>query len=100
MNEMPRPPKPETSPHVSGREEAKPRRARFGGLFVLVVLLLAGLIALGAWTHWTRDQRAAQVQQQQTDFEPTVRTTLAKTEDQPVPLTLPGTTLAFDQASI
>jgi RND family efflux transporter MFP subunit len=100
MNEMPRPPKPETSPHVSGREEAKPRRGRFVGLFVLVVLLLAGLIALGAWTHWSRDQRAAQVQQEQTNFEPTVRTTLAKTEDQPVPLTLPGTTLAFDQASI
>jgi RND family efflux transporter MFP subunit len=101
MNEMPRPPKPDAHPHYSGPDQAaRARPPRFRGLFLGVIVLLAALLGIGIWTHLTRDQRAAEAQQQQADFQPTIRTTLARSEDKPVKLTLPGTTLAFDQASL
>lgn len=98
MNEMlPRPPQPETRTRVS---PTRTRRGRFVPLFVAVVLLIGALVGLGAWVHLQRGERATQAQQQEVDFRPTLRTTVAKRVDTPTKLTLPGTTLAFDQANI
>jgi len=102
MNEVPRMPPPAEAPRVSspakGRAPAKDRAPR--PLFIGVGVALLAALALGAWTQYQTRQRAAEMQQQEVDFKPAVRTATAQREDGPVKLTLPGTTLAFDQASL
>ena len=96
MNEVPRlPPVPE-APRVSAPAKDKPPRL----LLIGVGAALLAALALGAWTQYQTRQRAAETQQQEVDFKPTVRTAMAQREDGPVKLTLPGTTLAFDQAAL
>jgi multidrug efflux pump subunit AcrA (membrane-fusion protein) len=69
-------------------------------VFVAVVLVLVGLLAYGAFKHWQTDQRAVQAQEEAIDFVPEVQTITAKADPDPVKLTLPGQTAAFDQATI
>ncbi len=108
MNEVPRMPPPAEAPRVSslvkGRAPAKDRASAKNRaprlLFIGVGAALLAALALGAWTQYQTRQRAAEAQQQEVDFKPAVRTATARREDGPVKLTLPGTTLAFDQASL
>jgi HlyD family secretion protein len=99
MNEIPRLPAPDV-PLISGpqREKPPPRPPRrlFFGVFVAIALL----IAWGTFGHWRREQRAADSQQEKANFQPTVSLAIAERRDQPVMLTLPGTTLPFEQARI
>jgi RND family efflux transporter MFP subunit len=66
--------------------------------FVLVPVL--ALIGLGAFLHWRTYEAARQTQQQQQQFVPQVRTTVAKAVDTPVGLSLPGQTEAFEVANL
>lgn len=102
MNEVPHTPPLAEAPRVSspakGRAPAKDGAPRL--LFIGVGAVLLAALAWGAWTQYQTRQRAAETQQQEVDFKPAVRTATARREDGPVKLTLPGTTLAFDQASL
>jgi HlyD family secretion protein len=107
VNETPRLPAPQTplisapkreEPSERPSEQPRPKPPR--RLFVGVFILLALVIAWGAYSHWQRDQRAADAQQEKANFQPTVSLATAERRDQPVQLTLPGTTLPFDQARI
>ena len=69
-------------------------------VFLLPFLLFFGLLAYGGYKHWQTDQLATQAQEEAIDFVPQVSTIAAKTDDQPVKLTLPGETQPFDQATI
>ena len=69
-------------------------------VFVVAGLVLAAALGWGAYAHW-RDYRASQQTTSET-LERTieVRTTEAKRQDQPIPVTLPGQTAAYDNANI
>ena len=54
----------------------------------------------GGYLHWSRDQMAAEAQREARDFRPSVRLAAARRETGAVRLTLPGTTLPFEQARI
>jgi HlyD family secretion protein len=69
-------------------------------VYVVPAVLVVGLVGWGAWTHWSANTRAAEVQQSAEDYKPTLRTAVAKREDGPVSLTLPGTTAPFDSARL
>lgn len=100
MDDLPRLPPPEERKLLAPpTSHAKPARAPRGVFAIAGVVLLAAL-AWGAWTHLAERDRAAEAQRQQTDFKPVVRVAVAKREDGPVKMTLPGTTLAFDQANL
>ena len=63
-------------------------------------VVVVALLGWGAWGHYNRAAEASQTQKQTQDFVPTVQVATAKSEDGPVPFTLPGTVAAFDQATI
>lgn len=107
MNEVPHLPPPAEAPRLSATELRKPsgRDALPKGkgprlLLIGVGAVLLATLAWGGWTQYGTSQRAAEAQQQEADFRPMVRTATARREDGPVKLTLPGTTLAFDQANL
>jgi HlyD family secretion protein len=77
--------------------EAPPPSRRWY-LVVAMGVLLA--LAWGAYGRWQRDVAAIETQQQILNFVPEVRVALAKRQDGPVVLTLPGNVLPFDQARI
>ncbi|MBV8574823.1 MAG: efflux RND transporter periplasmic adaptor subunit [Acetobacteraceae bacterium] len=99
MNEIPRLPAPDV-PLISGPSREKPPAKAPRRLFLGVFVLLAAVIAWGAFNHWRRDQSAAESQQEKANFRPTVSFAIADRRDQPIKLTLPGTTLPFDEARI
>lgn len=112
MNEMPRLPPPtehkllsppEASPDGTApnrtREDHKTRRVPRLPLFGALVVLVA-MLAWGVFSHIAVNQQAAATQQNQADYRPALRTAVAQRQDGPVKLTLPGTTLPFDQANI
>lgn len=84
-------------PAPSAGEVPRPPRKR---VFFFVLLFLAALLGYGAFGHWRTYQRAGEAQQEAVDFVPEVQTITAKASDDPVKLTLPGQTEAFDQATI
>jgi HlyD family secretion protein len=67
-------------------------------VFVIVPVVL--LLGIGAYFHWRTYADAAEIQDQQKNFIPTVRTTIAGKEASAVKLTLPGQTEAFDVANL
>lgn len=69
-------------------------------VFVFAILVVAGLLAYGGVKHWQQNSEATQTQEEAIDFVPDVQTITAKTDDQPVKLTLPGQTAPFDAATI
>lgn len=89
------PPSPEGQ---LGSTPAEPPRRRRVVLWVLVPV--AGLLAWGGWGHWQRNAEATQTQIRTEDFVPTVRVATARRDDEPINLTLPGQTQAFDSAAI
>lgn len=54
----------------------------------------------GVYTHWQTNQQAAQTQRRTAEFVPTVRVAVAKREDNPMEVVLPGQTEAFQIANI
>lgn len=68
--------------------------------FVLAVLVLGGLLGLGGYHHWERDQRAEEASRDTVNFVPEVHTIAVQAETGPITLKLPGQTEAFDQADI
>jgi RND family efflux transporter MFP subunit len=71
------------------------RMVAFGG-----VSLLAGGLALGAWGHYAQSQRVETAAVQERDFIPSVHVATIAPSSDTVSVTLPGTTAAFDAASI
>lgn len=82
------------------REPASPPPPPRKRVYVFVLLFVAALLGYGGLGHWRTDQRAAEAQQEAVDFVPEVQTITAKVSEEPVKLTLPGQTEAFDQATI
>ena len=69
-------------------------------VFVLAILLVAGLLGYGAYRHWQTSLAADATQRETANFVPEVQTITAKAEDQPYKVTLPGQTDAFDSSTI
>ncbi|QAY96250.1 efflux RND transporter periplasmic adaptor subunit [Methylovirgula ligni] len=77
---------------------ARPRRL---GLIVLAALLvLAGLVAYGAFNHAQRREAALDTEKQQEDSVPVVRIATVGVNSAPRVLDLPGSTEAFDAATV
>ncbi len=76
----------------------RPRRL---GLIVLAALLgLAGLVAYGAFSHAQRREAALETEKQQEDTVPVVRIATVGVNSAPRVLDLPGSTEAFDAATV
>ncbi len=77
-------------------------RGRFGGwmLGLGVFMLVIGALALGVWQHYDQHQQVIDTATLQSDFVPSVHVREVAQRHDPVPVTLPGTTLAFEQADI
>ena len=94
------------------RDESKADKAEDGGkdeppppppskwVFIVAGLVLAGLLAWGAYAHWRSNQNASSTQQAVADRTPEVRTVQAERDDKPLDLTLPGQTEAIETASL
>jgi HlyD family secretion protein len=67
---------------------------------IVTLVVVAALLGWGAYEHWRQNSDAAQTQNRTTQFIPTVRTVVAKREDQPIETLLPGQTEAFQIANI
>jgi HlyD family secretion protein len=78
---------------------SKPPRAPWGVL-VLAVVLVTGLLGWGVYAHWRTNRQAEQTQQRTANFVPTVRAAVAKREDNPMEVVLPGQTEAFQIANV
>jgi HlyD family secretion protein len=79
---------------------APPRRGPPKMVLFLVILVIAGLLALGIRGHWQQNTEAAATQDETINFVPTVRVGKAVAQTKPIDLVLPGQTRAFDAASI
>ncbi|HXC13254.1 MAG TPA: efflux RND transporter periplasmic adaptor subunit [Stellaceae bacterium] len=86
-------PQPPTAPGAQGGS----RRWAIG---LGIVLLVSGELALGVWHHYQQHNRVAAFADQQADFVPGVRVEQVTQRLGRVHVTLPGTTLAFEQANI
>jgi RND family efflux transporter MFP subunit len=69
-------------------------------VFAYVVITVVGLIGSGIYGHWQRAAEAARTQDFVETYVPTVRVALARRDNQPLTLVLPGQTEAFDSAAI
>src|ERR1700691_712397 len=77
------------------------RRGRRGRLIVLgVVVVLAGALTAGAWTHLTQYRLSADAAEQERDFVPQVRVSSVEPSSEIDVITLPATTSAFATANI
>jgi RND family efflux transporter MFP subunit len=91
----PQPDMPEPTPHRPGS------RGRAGRLFGLAVFaIVAAALVFGVWRHYRQDREVAAAAQQQATFVPSVRVQEVKQRHGAAPVSLPGTTLAFEQADI
>ncbi len=66
----------------------------------LVAAAIVAVLAIGVLGHWRTSTAAKQTQEETNSDEPQVRTAAAKQLSDPIKTTLPGQTLAFDQANI
>lgn len=87
----------ETTPAQSAGPPPAPPKPRLL-LWALCPVLL--LILWGIWQHHRQNVRAAQAQRAEREFVPSVRTAMVQLNRKPVPLVLPGQTVAFDQARL
>jgi RND family efflux transporter MFP subunit len=71
---------------------------RLLGLGVLV--LFAGALALGVWRHYAQYRQVMVTAEQQADFVPSVHVDQVMKQRSSLQVTLPATTLAFEQANI
>jgi HlyD family secretion protein len=77
--------------------DARPPSRR---LYLVVAAALLGALAWGGYGRWQQNAAAIETQNQTLNFVPELRVAIAKRQDGPVLLTLPGTVLPFDQARI
>jgi len=100
----PRPLLPPPKPNSRGPRPLATRGARSGSvrwaIGLAVVLLVFGAFALGVWRHYQQHSRVVAFADQQADFVPRVRVEQVTQRSGRVHVTLPGTTLAFEQANI
>jgi RND family efflux transporter MFP subunit len=85
---------------MSNADNGKQPPPARGCNFLVVIVGIVVLVAWGGWSHWRTAADARETQQQTSNFVPTVRVAVAKREDQPVLLTLPGQIQVFDAANI
>ena len=97
---QPQPGGPDVQPPGDKPGSSEPPRRVSRLVYAVPAVVVLGLVGWGAWTHWSTSQRATETQQQAVSFAPTLRTVIAKREDGPVALTLPGTTAPFDMAQL
>ena len=69
-------------------------------IFVGVGLVLCLALAWGVYGHWKKDAAAGDTQLRQADRIPAVRVVKARSDDDPIALTLPGETQPFATANI
>jgi RND family efflux transporter MFP subunit len=100
----PRPLLPPPDPNTPGQQPPTPPAAKrgsgrwAGGL--AIVLLVSGALAFGGWRHYQQHNQVVAFAGQQADFVPRVRVERVTQRLGRVHVTLPGTTLAFEQANI
>src|SRR6195256_1102144 len=76
-------------------------RGRAGRLFALAIFsIVAATLAFGVWRHFQQDREVAATAEQQATFVPSVRVEQVAQHQGTVPVSLPGTTRAFEQADI
>jgi len=97
-----KPPSPDSSEareheYVHGGLHVPPATRRLG---LAVLLLLAGALALGVWSHYEQYRQAATAAQEHRDFIPKVRVEAVIRSDNMLHVSLPCTTLAFEAANI
>jgi RND family efflux transporter MFP subunit len=108
MNELDKPPALEAPQPRRDRGDAKPppgpptgRVGRGSRLFGLgVLLLLAGALALGVGRHYAQHRQVMATAEQEANFVPGVRVDLVTQPPGNTVVSLPGTTLAYEQANI
>ena len=88
------------APGRGSEQSGSPPRPPSKGIFAIVFLIVAGVLAYGAYGHWRTNAAAATTQQEAIDYVPAVRTTATKVLNDPIETTLPGQTDAFDRANI
>jgi hypothetical protein len=64
------------------------------------LVLFVGALSLGVWRHYEQHQQVANTAEQQANFVPNVRVEEVAQRQGRVHVSLPGTTLAFEQANI
>jgi RND family efflux transporter MFP subunit len=69
-------------------------------LFLGVLVVVLGALAVGLWQHYEQHRQVVATAQRHADFVPTVHVEEVTQHDGRVHVTLPGTTLAFEQADI
>src|ERR1700736_2658281 len=91
----------ETSGTAEQLAQAREKRGRRGRLTVLgVVIVLAGALTAGAWTHLTQYRLSADAAEQERDFVPHVRVASVEPSSEIETVKLPATTSAFATANI
>ena len=76
------------------------KKSAAGRFAIGALMLLAGGLAVGVWRHWQRESEVATTAAQRRDFVPAVRVALVKSSRDVISVDLPGTTEAFEAASI
>jgi RND family efflux transporter MFP subunit len=99
---LPRPPLPEPDRDPEPSLSEPRRRGGFGGrLFGFGVLVLVlGALAVGVWRHYALHRQVMDTAEQQADFVPSVRVEAVAQRLSNVHVTLPATTLGFEEANI
>jgi RND family efflux transporter MFP subunit len=78
-----------------------PRRGGSGRLLGFGALMLfIGVLALGAWRHYQQNRQVTDTAEHQANFVPSVRVETVAQRLGTLHVTLPGTTLAFEEANI
>ena len=92
----PHPGIPEPPPHSPAPRAGAGRRL----LALAIFSIVAAALAFGVWQHYQQDREVAAAAEQQATFVPSVRVEKVAQHHGTVPVSLPGTTLAFEQADI
>lgn len=90
-------------PGVGELERVKDKEPRKSGMRQLgraALLLLAGALAYGAWSHYEQYRQAINTAQQHRDFVPNVRVGTVRESGRMLYVTWPGTVLGFEQVNI
>jgi len=69
-------------------------------IFLIVILAAGGVLAYGAYGHWQRYSASVEAQEKTVNFVPKVQVYTVQPHEEPIELTLPGQTVAFNMAAI